>query len=129
MRYLIILFFTFQLFAVDASLKIEKDVESRARISLVDGSGAPPAISEKFFSTMLSDLKISGHFLPDAAHHRAGYESGTIAPTLKSRDYVLKYRLIGSAGLRANIKLYRTSDATLIASKDYAIGSAAKYPF
>jgi len=129
MRYLVILFFTFQLFAVDASLKIEKDVESRARISLVDGSGTSSGISEKFFSTLLSDLKISGHFLPDTAHHRAGYEGGTISPSLKSRDYVLKYRLIQSGGLKANFKLYRASDATLIASKDYAIGSAAKYPF
>jgi TolB protein len=129
MRYLIILFFTFQLFAVDATLKIEKDVESRARISLVDASSSLPAVGAKFFSTLLADLKISGHFLPDSMHHRGNFESSTISPSLKSKDYVLKYKLTQAGGLTATIKLFNASNATLLASKDYAIGSAAKFPF
>jgi TolB protein len=129
MRYLIILFFTFQLFAVDATLKIEKDVESRARISLVDASSSLPAVGAKFFSTLLADLKISGHFLPDSMHHRGNFESSTISPSLKSKDYVLKYKLTQAGGLKATIKLFNASNATLLASKDYAIGSAAKFPF
>lgn len=47
------------LWAVDATLKIEKDVEQRARIALVDGSVNH---DEQFFNILLSDLKISGHF-------------------------------------------------------------------
>ena len=129
MRYLIILFFTFQLFAVDATLKIEKDVEDRARISLVDGSGSTAGIAEKFFSTLLSDLKISGHFLPDVTHHRGSIESNTISPALKSKDYVLKYRLFQSGGLKATVKLFNASDASLLAIKDYNIASINKYPF
>ncbi|MEA3456935.1 MAG: Tol-Pal system protein TolB [Campylobacterota bacterium] len=129
MRYLIILFFTFHLFAVDATLKIEKDVEDRARISLVDGSGSAVSIGERFFSTLVSDLKISGHFLPDATHHRGNISSNTVAPALKSKDYVLKYRLSQAGGLKATIKLFNASDATLLAVKDYSIASISKYPF
>ena len=129
MRYLIILFFTFQLFAVDATLKIEKDVEERARISLVDGSGSTVGIGERFFSTLVSDLKISGHFLPDATHHRGSLSSNTVAPALKSRDYVLKYSLSQAGGLRATVKLFNASDASLLATKDYSMASINKYPF
>ena len=56
-------FFTLSLFGVDATLKIEKDVEQRARIALMDGSSEQ---SSKAFNILLSDLKISGHFLPDS---------------------------------------------------------------
>ena len=130
LKYLIILFFTFQLFAVDANLKIEKDVESRARISLVDTSPAVAGgLSDKFFSTMISDMKISGHFLPDTAHHRESMQSDIIAPGLKSRDYVIKYSLSQGSGLKVTVKLFRASDASLLATKDLAISSTAKYPF
>jgi len=120
---------TLQLFAVDATLKIEKDVEQRARISLVDGSGSSSGMSEKFFNTLFSDLKISGHFLPDRTHHYGSVTNGTIAPSLKSKDYVLKYALSQSGGLKATVKLFNASDASLLAVKDYGIGSANKYPF
>jgi len=116
------------MYAVDATIKIEKDVEQRARISLVDGS-APISIGNKFFNTLLSDFKISGHFLPDSRHHTGSINTPMIDPTLKSKDIVLKYQLLSSVGLKVYIKLYRASDASLIASKDYSISSANKYPF
>ena len=129
MRYLLILFFVVRVFAVDANLKIEKDVEQRARVALVDASGSKSAISGKFFSTLVSDLKISGHFLPDNKYHTGSMIGNSISPLLKSKDYVLKYSLEQSTGVKATIKLYRASNATLLMSKDYAISSAAKFPF
>ena len=129
MRYLILLFLAVQIFAVDASLKIEKDVEQRARISLIDGSGGQSGVGDKFFSTLISDLKISGHFLPDGAHHFGSLESNTLPPSLKSKDYVLKYRVVQAGGLKATVKLFSASNAALIASKDYGVASANKYPF
>ena len=129
MRYVLLFLFSVQLFAVDASLKIEKDVESRARISIIDASGTVAATGDKFFATLLSDLKISGHFLPENTRHRGRFGSDTLPPALKSREYVLKYRLSQAGGLKAAIKLYRGSDATLLVTRDYQIGSAAKFPF
>ena len=72
MRYLLLLLLSLNLFAVDASLKIETNVEHRTRIAVVDGSVMPNSI---FFSTMLADLKISGHFLSDTTHYKGDFNS------------------------------------------------------
>ncbi|SFV61467.1 tolB protein precursor, periplasmic protein involved in the tonb-independent uptake of group A colicins [hydrothermal vent metagenome] len=128
MRYFLFFILTLHLFAVDATLRIEKDVEQRARVSLIDGS-SPSSISDKFFNTMVSDFKISGHFLPDTTHHRGSIDSGMIPPSLKSKDIVVKYNLIQSSGLKIVIKIFKASDSSLIATKDYSISSVNKYPF
>ena len=77
MRYILLLLLSINLFAVDATLKIEKDVEQRSRIALVDGSAVP---NDKIFRILLSDLKISGHFLADSTHHKGDITSNFIAP-------------------------------------------------
>ena len=83
MRYLLLLLLSLNLFAVDATLRIEKDVEHRARIALVDAS---PSVNAKFFKILLSDLKISGHFLADSKHNRGDLNSQFIAPALKAKS-------------------------------------------
>jgi len=88
-------FFTLSLFGVDATLKIEKDVEQRARIALMDGSTEQ---SSKVFDIFLSDLKVSGHFLPDSTHHIGDISSNYIIPALKSQEYVLKYTMNQQSG-------------------------------
>ena len=60
--------------------KIEKDVENRARIALYDGSASQ---NTKVFNILLSDLKISGHFLPDTTHRQGDISSDYILPELK----------------------------------------------
>lgn len=128
MRFLLFVVLSLQLFAVDATLTIVKDVEQRARISLVDGS-SQSALTQKFFNTMLSDLKISGHFLPDMKHHLGGISNNTIDPKMKSKDIVMKYTLVQSAGLKVVVKLFKASNSSLIATKDYSISSVNKFPF
>ena len=64
-------------FAVDATLKIEKDVEERLRIAIVDGSASQ---SDRVFNLFYSDLKISGHFLPDDTHHIGELNSNILVP-------------------------------------------------
>jgi len=75
--------FTSTLFAVDARLKIEKDVEQRVRIALVDGSTDQ---SSKVFNIFLSDLKISGHFLADTVHHQGDVSSNCFLLHLKVKS-------------------------------------------
>ena len=93
MRYLLLLLLSLNLFAVDASLKIETDVEHRTRIAVVDGSAVS---NSTFFNTLLADLKISGHFLSDTTHHKGDFNSAVLSPSLKNREYVLKYNLAQS---------------------------------
>jgi len=128
MRYFLFFILSLHLFAVDATLKIEKDVEQRARVSLIDGS-SPSSISDRFFKTMISDLKLSGHFLPDTTHYKGGIDSGMIPPSLKSKDIIVRYNLIQSGGLKIIIKIFKASNASLISTKDYSISSIKKYPF
>jgi TolB protein len=114
------------LFAVDASLKIEKDVEHRSRIALEDAS---PSVNEKFFRILLSDFKISGHFLADTKYNRGDLNSKFIAPALKSKEYVLRYVLTQGSGTKLIIRLLKTSDGKELFKKSYSIPTTSKAPF
>ena len=120
------LLFTTNLLAVDATLKIEKDVEQRARIALVDGSQQH---DQKFFDILLADLKISGHFLADAKMHEGSFSGEFLDPKLKGQDYVLKYKLLMGEGTKLYIQLLRASDGMQLYKKSYGIPSATKMPF
>lgn len=113
-------------FAVDATLKIEKDVEQRARIALIDGSSVQDS---KVFDLFVSDLKISGHFLPDKKHYKGDIKTNFILPTLKSQEYVLKYVMTQTSGSKLLVRLFKASDGTQVFKKSYALGGTAKMPF
>ena len=118
--------YTVAVFAVDATLKIEKDVEQRARIALVDASSVQ---DEHIFKMLLADLKISGHFLADKRHHTGEIGSNFIMPTLKSNEYVLKYSLSQGNGSKLLIRFFKASDGKQLFKKSYAIPSTSKVPF
>lgn len=118
--------FTTSVGAVDATLKVQKDVEQRSRIALVDGSSMP---NEKFFNLLLSDLKISGHFLADSVHHQDDFSSNFISPELKSKEYVIKYALSMEGGVKLMVKLLQSSDGTELFKKSYALPAVEKLPF
>jgi len=119
-------FLTLNVFGVDATLKIEKDVEQRARIALMDGS---PEQSNKVFDIFLSDLKISGHFLPDSTHHIGELSSDYIIPALKGQEYVIKYAMDQRSGVKLLVRVLQASNGTEIFKKSYAIPSTEKMPF
>ena len=114
------------IYAVDATLKISKDVEQRARIALVDSSVTQES---KAFDLFTSDLKISGHFLPDKKHHKGDIKTNFITPALKSEEYVLKYALTQNSGSKLLVRLFKASDGTQIFKKSYAIPGTTKMPF
>ncbi len=129
MKRLILLFsllITTNLLAYDATLKIEKDVEQRARIALVDGSSTP---NSTFFEILVSDLKVSGHFLADTTPYTGDFNSNFIEPKLKSYDYVLKYDLVQDSGTKLTIRLLRGADGSQLYKKSYSIPDGNKAPF
>jgi len=123
---LLVHFFTLSLFGVDATLKIETDVEHRSRIALVDGS---PVKNAQVFKILLSDLKISGHFIPDTTHHEGDVTSNLILPGLKGQEYVLKYSMKQTSGAKLFIRLLKASDGTQVFKKSYAVPARSKMPF
>ncbi|NKQ41814.1 MAG: Tol-Pal system protein TolB [Sulfurovum sp.] len=129
MKYIFALLLPFILFAApDATLKISKDVDQRASIAIVDSSTSTD-ISKKLHKIFFSDLKISGHFVPDKKYHIGRYDSN-IDPLLKSKEYILKYDFGKSdAGAVLMVKLLKSSNGKIVLEKKYAIPSLAKYPF
>ncbi len=114
------------LFGVDATLKIEKDVEQRTRIAIVDGSTSQDI---RTFNIFQSDLKISGHFLADKKHYKGDVASNFIVPELKNSEYILKYRLEQSSGTKLLVRLLETSNGREVFKKSYSIPTKAKLPF
>ena len=123
---LFINFLTSALYGVDASLKIEKDVEERARIAVIDGSANEDS---RVFSIFQSDLKISGHFLPDSTHHVGDVKSNFIVPALKSQEYIIRYSMSQQGKTRLFVRLIKVSDGVELFKKSYAIPSSKKMPF
>ncbi|MEA1952908.1 MAG: Tol-Pal system protein TolB [Campylobacterota bacterium] len=126
MKYILMLLFSIHLFAVDATLKIETDVEQRSRIAIVDSS---TVANPKFFNILLSDFKISGHFLSDSKRHDGEWNSNFIDPILKSKEYIVKYLLDERSGSKLNIRLLKASNGDKIFQKSYSIPSKSKMPF
>ncbi|WP_309497971.1 Tol-Pal system protein TolB [Sulfurovum sp.] len=118
--------FTSTLFAVDATLKIEKDVEQRSRIAVIDGSSNEDS---RVFNIFLSDLKISGHFIPDGTHHVGDVKSNFIAPALKAQEYIIKYTMSQQGKTSLFVRLIKASDGVELFKKSYAIPSSKKMPF
>jgi len=114
------------LFAADATLKIEKDVEQRTRIALIDASAV---VNNTFFKILQSDFKISGHFIVDKTHHKGDLNSNYLLPVLKSKEYVLKYSLSQQTGTKLIIRLLKASNSTEVYKKSYAIPTKNKMPF
>jgi len=130
MRLILFFLLTLNLFAVDAELTIEKDVASKASISIIEdeNSAGSSKFHPKMFHLLINDLKISGHFNVDTNYHKGSFENVMIAPELHDREYLLKYSY-APTGDKLNIKLIQTIDNTILLQKGYSINSAERYPF
>ncbi len=118
----------FLLAAPDVKLKISKDVDQRTSIAIVNSS-KPTVTSKKLHSVFVSDLKISGHFVPDKTYYISTYDNG-ILPTMRSKEYILKYLFSENThGAVLMIKLLRGGNSTVALEKKYAIPSVSKFPF
>lgn len=126
MRYILLILLAFKLYAVDATLKIETDVENRSRIAIEDGSSTP---NNKFLKILLSDLKITGHFLVDKTVYKGDMNSKFISPSLKSQEYILRYTFTQNSGSKLIVRLLKAGNGLEIFKKSYAIPSTAKSPF
>ena len=127
MRFLIMFLLSVALFAdFDTTIRIEKDVDKRSKVVLLDESmGITPHISSKFFNLLNKDLKISGNFVADKIH----YSSTDTTLALDGKEYIIKYKLSVSSGASLSVSLLNVSSKSIIFSKEYNIPSFNKYPF
>jgi len=130
MKYVLFFLLTLNLYSFDAVLNIEKDVESKATLSLVEDSATAGASSNhsKMFSLLLNDIKMSGHFVVDETLRRAAFGNGMLPVELHDREYILKYAY-DRAGTNLQVKLVRVADNNVIYQKNYSVNTKARYPF
>jgi len=129
MKTLLLLFLPFFLLAApDGKLKISKDVDQRASIAVVD-AGVATETTKKLHHVFLSDLKISGHFVPDKRYLKGTYDN-IIVPSMRAKEYVLKYSFASKErGAVLMVRLLKGANSSVVLEKKYAIPSASKFPF
>lgn len=121
---------TFNLYSFDAVLSIEKDVDSKATVSLLEDTttSSSSKYHSKMFKLLITDLKMSGHFQVDTQLRR-GYFNDTLLPIeLHDREYILKYSY-SKKGTELKVKLVSTSDSSTLFENSYSINAASRYPF
>jgi len=130
MRYILFFLLTLNLYSFDAVLNIEKDVDSKATLSLVEDSATAGASANhsKMFNLLLNDIKMSGHFVVDETLRRAPFADGMLPVELHDREYILKYAY-NRAGTSLQIKLLRVADNNVMYKKSYSVNTVARYPF
>ena len=132
MRFLLSVFILFAfLYAkeADAVLKIEKDVDTRAKISIIAASETIKSKLKKINNLFISDLRLSGHFLPDKKVEILPYNTPLMALPNKS-EYTLFYKLKrvnNQASL--DIKFYKGNPKKLLLHTNYSVSKLEKYPF
>ena len=115
---------------LDATMKIEKDVDQRARIVVVDGTAFDSDLGQKGFGIFRDDLKITGHFRPEDLYRQGEFSGAAFDPSLRAMEYVLKYRLVEEGkGIALKIKLLKGANSETVLEKSYRISSRARYPF
>ena len=130
MRYILFFLLTLNLYSFDAVLNIEKDVESKATLSLVEDSATAGSSGNhsKMFNLLLNDIKMSGHFEVDETLRRAAFTDGMLPVELHDREYLLKYAYSRS-GTNLQVKLVRVADNNVIYQNNYSVNTSARYPF
>jgi len=112
----------------DAVLKIEKNVDSRSKISIIASTSTISSKFNKIKDLFVSDLKLSGHFLVDDKILKKPYTTPIINLNTKS-EYLLMYDLTTKGGATLDIKLFKGNPKKQILHKNYSVRRLEKYPF
>lgn len=130
MKYILFFLLTLNLFSFDAVLDIEKDVEAKATLSLMEDSTTAGRTMNhsKLFKILLNDLQLSGHFVVDKELRRGDFNDMLVPPELHDREYLFKYKY-GQSGRTLNVKLIRVADGSVVYANNYAVNAMERYPF
>lgn len=120
------LLFITNIYAIDATIKIEKDVEQRAIIGLVNESNTD---SSSVFNQFKQDFKISGHFLVKNSINGSSYDSNIIPLKLKSMEYIVKFKYSVDNLHKLSVKLIKVSNNKVLLQKNYNMNDSKKVPF
>ena len=130
MRFIIFFILTIYLFGVDAELTIEKDVNAKASIAIIEDRTTANGSNNhnSMFSLLQNDIKLSGHFNLDENKREGSFDDNSIPPELNNIEYILKYRFSSSENA-LDIKLLKVNDSSIVFERGYSINNSKRYPF
>ena len=129
MRYFILMFIVFVIesFALDATIKIEKDVDQRAKLLISDDSEVTTDRGRVIYDILKDDMTISGHFKVEG-----GYNSRATGNQydMSGIKYQLKFRYDDRGGVaKLSIALIDYATKQRVFVGDYNIPVLSRYPF
>jgi len=134
MKYLVtIIFLITFIFAEqpDAVIKVEKDVDQRATVTVIGANSVEPKFKKELNRLFKADFSVSGHFLvKDSNVSNISYSALPISITTNS-EYTLLYNFSKTAngGASLDIKLFKGNPKKQILSKNYSVSRLEKSPF
>ena len=131
-KFLLPLFFVFNLFAADATIEVIKKVDKLPSISVEDASiNYQDRLSKKFFKVLVSDLNVLSIFNVYDNYALNDYDADDVTTENLKRDYVLRYRLRqdDDGNLNCDYKLLSAVDSQVVRQKNFRIKKENLYVF
>ncbi len=134
MRYIISLIFLISfIFAEqpDAVMKIEKEVDQRATVSIIGANSVALKFKKEINRLFKADFSVSGHFLvKDSNITNIDFSALPISISTNS-EYTLLYNFsqTPNGGSSLDIKVFKGNPKKLILSKNYQVSRIEKSPF
>ncbi len=133
-KLILLMFFSYSLFAYDATVEIVKKLDTLPSIAVQDASEPSENMSlrKKFFKILVGDLRVSAHFRPLNEYLQSSYD-GDISENFLSKknvDLILRFRLksVGN-GLVANVKLINAGSGEVKNETNYKMQNRKRFPF
>jgi TolB protein len=115
----------------DAVIKVEKDVDQRASITIIAANSVEPKFRKELNRLFKADFSVSGHFLVKEGNVTSVAFSALPIQLGSSSEYTLLYNFAKTpnGGASLDIKLFRGNPKKQILSKNYAVSRLEKSPF
>jgi len=115
----------------DAVMKIEKNVDQRAKVTVIPSTDTTPKFAKEVNRLFKADFSVSGHFLvEDSNISKIDYSALPVTINTNSELTVIyKFKKTSTNGASLDIKVYKGSPKKQILQKNYSVTRIEKAPF
>ena len=130
LRYLLLLFLPFWLYANDLTIEVKKSVEALPALAIEDASiSYDDSFKMRFFKALYADMNVISLFNVDK-HRRLTYFNATdVAVANKDADFVLRYKLSQDDNGKLNVDAKLIQNGKTVFLKKYKISKKSAYIF
>ncbi len=114
----------------DAVIKVEKNVDTRATVSIISSIETAKKFRKIVNKLLKSDLTVSGHFAVENNISLANYNALAVTLNTKSEYTILyKFNKTPNGGASLDIKLFKGAPKKQVLVKNYTVSRLEKAPF